>query len=301
MTEDFAKRVLVDPIRLPTKRLQVRAASSRRPAYELDGDVLVPAPDTIVEQAPLPDELYLVLANTANDARSMLRFADRHGVLGVRYPLGALLADYAGPLDRFQAFGAPVNPPADVADAIEAIAGSGLDVENTRAETLAEFRLGQAAIRDATQAWLVVDGQLDLKDASWSLRWIAKRPPRDRYDAAHQLGLIAPALSLFPRFHFEGDEDTDIARYAMHRLPVAGQPLYHICCAQLANHIAERARYRTCENCGRWYVRHQGRAEHGQHRRRGGVRFCSQACSSAAASRDYRRRRAARTEGDHDD
>jgi len=58
---------------------------------------------------------------------------------------------------------------------------------------------------------------------------------------------------------------------------------------ELFNHIVEDARYLHCANtnCGRLFVRQQGRAQRGQHRT-SGVKYCSPRCARAQAKRDKR-------------
>ena len=73
-------------------------------------------------------------------------------------------------------------------------------------------------------------------------------------------------------------------------------PLYAICCLEIFNHYVEHAEQRICANetCQRRFVRQQGRAEHGQHRRTG-IKYCSTYCARAQAQRAHRRRTRQRT------
>ena len=72
---------------------------------------------------------------------------------------------------------------------------------------------------------------------------------------------------------------------------IGGHNVYNAMCLQLANHIAENARYRPCaaEDCGNLFVRTEGYSRYGQNRLRGN-KYCSQRCANRQAQRDYRRR-----------
>ena len=68
-------------------------------------------------------------------------------------------------------------------------------------------------------------------------------------------------------------------------------PLLSLMALELYNHACEDAIYKICQNetCGRLFVRQEGRALHGQHRRTG-VKYCTSECARAQAQRSYRRR-----------
>jgi len=71
--------------------------------------------------------------------------------------------------------------------------------------------------------------------------------------------------------------------------------LYAAVCLQLFNLIVENLPVRHCasETCQRAFFRQVGRAEHGQYRKEGVVRYCSPNCANAQTQRDYRRRKRA--------
>jgi hypothetical protein len=68
--------------------------------------------------------------------------------------------------------------------------------------------------------------------------------------------------------------------------------LYDILCLQLANHIAEEATFRRCENeaCGQVFFRQRGRAGPAGQYRTEGVMYCSKSCAHSQAQRALRRR-----------
>jgi hypothetical protein len=164
-------------------------------------------------------------------------------------------------------------------------------------ESVEEFRAGAAAIALAVAYWryLLGDQRLhaamadhDADPARLALR------ATDFLASFFDWGLepIHPGLSVYSDHPITGAtfrqrpsiETTPQARPAAH--------LYHLCCLELYNHIVEGATYRQCANepCGRTFVRHQGRAEHGQHRTKG-IKYCSAHCARAQAQRELRRRR----------
>jgi len=69
--------------------------------------------------------------------------------------------------------------------------------------------------------------------------------------------------------------------------------LYGAMCLQIANHLAEGAKFRQCgnETCQRWFVRQRSeRAQYAELRHSVGVRFCSHSCAKTQTQRDRRRR-----------
>jgi hypothetical protein len=99
---------------------------------------------------------------------------------------------------------------------------------------------------------------------------------------------IAPALGVFhPRVLVT--EGTSAGAAAL--MCWVDASLVSVCALELLNHVAEGAVYKRCQNetCGRLFVRQEGRAKHGQYRKRG-VTFCSERCNSQQKQREYRRR-----------
>jgi hypothetical protein len=76
---------------------------------------------------------------------------------------------------------------------------------------------------------------------------------------------------------------------------------YEAMALQLFNDVAARTPYQRCANekCGRLFLRHQGRAEYGQHRRIGAM-YCSLDCANAQKQRNYRARQKAQKQAAKD-
>ena len=70
---------------------------------------------------------------------------------------------------------------------------------------------------------------------------------------------------------------------------------YEAMALQLFNDVAARTPYQRCANekCGRPFLRQQGRAKYGQHRRIGTM-YCSDACANATKQRNFRARQRAK-------
>lgn len=74
--------------------------------------------------------------------------------------------------------------------------------------------------------------------------------------------------------------------------PDLGPDLASVVAGQIFNAVVERAEIRICPFCGTRFSKQEGRAAHGQNRRRS-VTYCSSSCARAKANRDYRARKRA--------
>lgn len=158
---------------------------------------------------------------------------------------------------------------------------------------LDEVKMYIETMRDMVQLSRVVQGELDPGEVTMASRaTVFSSHVRSVGGAAHMLAeYLNAGLSAFSvHVAYRGEEGPDeLAPYSAVRT-------YHACCLQLANHIAERAPYRTCPACGRLFVRKSdARYQKGQNRVYGGVTYCSSACTNRAAKQAQRRRREART------
>jgi len=167
-------------------------------------------------------------------------------------------------------------------------------------ETLNEFRFAARCIHDVYWAWRVFNESLDPAQVSW------KSYPRAGFDTLGlasklltqvlpRLGRIGPQLSITSGPQSPGRhrawEPPHESSVELNSAPPSAR-LYQACAIEIYNHIIEKASYRNCanQNCKRQFVHQEGRAHHGQHRKRG-VKYCSPACARSQAQREYRRRK----------
>src|SRR5262249_32222721 len=146
------------------------------------------------------------------------------------------------------------------------------DYEGRASERVIDFVFGASCVRDLVQAWRVLNEHLDPGDLTWSAI-----PAPDETEAAAflQLALQAgletfhPEVDIWPRRY--DDDPERVVLSAAGPQADGPPPFYAIACLELFNHIAEGATYQRCANerCGRLFVRQEGRAQHGQYRRRG--------------------------------
>lgn len=291
--------------------------------YRLDptGTVLLPSWDASRDRPLASDEAggetYLRLAEVdLDDPESILDFVNRFGILQIQESRMG-----------YPAFSIPLNVEVEQALWQERLRAGSIvldelprrwykhttpeDVarDDDDVETIADFRVGAALIRDGLKAWRWMTGSVEARDLTWESPDLLRDvhlAGRDRYqwlasDAVDELwATIDFALAPFHPSLSIRDPETDEVKRGHPRLQVITEPgfrrseafLYSVCCLELYNHIVEQAELRKCANetCGRLFVRQSGRAEHGQNRTTG-VLYCSAHCAKAQAQRMYRRRK----------
>lgn len=237
-------------------------------------------------------EIYLELnALDLDDVDAIVEFVRDHGALGMWD------IDYGdGYEPRHKYLGFPEVPGFDTvcADLWE----SRQRITGMDPETISEFRWGAKCLRDMTTSWRIINGEIDHEDAVWVAPCWAETVGPDDYSWyaspywALGRGMQSGLAPFGPTIHFQFDDDEPPPNMPHAHNRSVQIPLYCYLCLELFRHISEGASYRSCANerCDRMFVRQRGRAEHGQHRRRG-VKYCSAECARAQAQRAYRRRK----------
>ena len=164
-----------------------------------------------------------------------------------------------------------------------------LDLERTC--HIEEFRQAARLIRDMVRLRLYLqEGELELTalQSSWESEIPVRGQSRDYPQPIEAAAVLAEAMNpALEPFHARVELQVGDGARAIVGAPKAST--FECLALQLANHIAEKAAYRTCENssCERYFVRQRGRSTKGRHRNVG-IRYCSASCARAAAQRSYR-------------
>jgi len=247
---------------------------------------------------PALGESYLELAalDLADDS-AIRAFVERWGPLGVRWRQDPVSGEQIEDDEYKNLMGIPshfeiagLGDPFELRGSVEvASEEAGPDIA-VIAETMTEFRLGASLIRDVLRAW-----RWQRDDVAPSEPWEflpefygAPTSPDNAAERADDFthGLLSAFYPQFVRIDITPDGETR-----------GGAPyfsevsLISLMALELYNHACENADYKTCQNetCRRLFVRQEGRALHGQHRRTG-VKYCTSECARAQAQRSYRRR-----------
>jgi hypothetical protein len=167
----------------------------------------------------------------------------------------------------------------------------------TQIETLLEFQIAADRLRSLTSEWIRLSTGADpipTGRGSWHSFMYWKELLGNSLDNL---------LPLLLRSYSPSVETLRLAasRYWPTSTWAQPAPLFEICALELFNHIASSTTYRTCENepCRRPFVHQEREVEHGVSRTQG-LKYCSRRCAQAAASREYRARRAMRERGSRD-
>jgi hypothetical protein len=230
-----------------------------------------------VEQVEIPDELFLrelFGVDTASEA-DVQDFLRSYGVLARRFT------------GLVPVSGTPDPPPASEQSA-------------PPSNHWRDASLYLKTARALTRHWLAVVGETDLGAAwhaeAWSAEGFGVHIPTkgglwDWFVRSMNQGLKAFTVRVEIPVNLKA---TDFSS----TLGVPRPDLYSALCLQLANHIAEGATVRRCQNetCSDMFVRQQGGARHGQYRTVG-VMYCSTYCGNAQWQREHRRKKRSQERG----
>lgn len=296
-------------------------------SHELAGGQILDADPYADDLAPNDesrfDETYLRLLDVDLDSEdSILEFVDSFGILGVRRRRFREFRDFPHfdqVLERLRA-----SWPFAVNAKFEAGDGQ-LDY----GETFEEFRFGASVIRDMVMAYGVLSGAWPLEQAvfesgmlveksEYALRQLLCTGLNGGLEAFHprvdpmlyeqeaivdpdslptKVGTLDELESMLHDAEASGSALTkrgDVP-VAWERHPIAVPwTLYSICCLQLYNHIAMESTHRRCANetCENVFV-HQRSVVEKTRDRSTGIKYCSDLCRRAQASRRYRRKQSA--------
>jgi len=148
-----------------------------------------------------------------------------------------------------------------------------------------ETAIHVAALRNCRRAysWLQEPDAFDPAIAEWEMPEVFQRPTNTSMVFLQLKRILEPALKVFaPSIWGSGwsypGSDGRISC-----------DLYAGLALQLFNHIAKDARYRTCAECGGFFVRQQGRAKYDNQRHYQGVKYCTSQCKERHFRRQYER------------
>jgi hypothetical protein len=229
----------------------------------------------------VPDELYLreLREIDLDDARQVAAFVAQYGPLG--------LPDWS------ELPGAYLPGQPQVLSLIDQVfagylAERGLSQRPQGLTHVEVFGVHARLLRDLVRILEAHQGLLTLDEveAQWESRWVTPEQWRSA-GMREALAFMAECLHE-PLRDFHARLEIREEPWPQHVL-AAVPSLYAVLCLQLWNHIAEETPYRVCQrsDCGRLFVRQQGRAKYEQHKRSGSL-YCTVQCARVVASRRFR-------------
>ncbi len=265
-----------------------------------------------LREVEVPEEAYLreLLPLDATDAAAVLKFCMRYGEVGRADHSDLPYEVVQGVRDRYDdddTYRLPepwaaiednlLKP--DSRDSLRKIVlewGISMPLNPWRVQMVSEVSLYRDVLEDLVHLWDYISGGLEATQllASWhSALWPPPHLDKTSESGVHSgdaaAMLVAGLNAALDPFHVrleQTSEDGSLTLWGS-----ASANIYQILCLQLANHIAEHARYRRCaaDDCGRPFVRKLGH-ERDRHRAHGVLHFCSDECANRQAQRDHRKK-----------
>lgn len=271
---------------------------------------------SVIEQKLLAHEFYLRVLTTvdSHDDEAVRGFVQEHGLF-VRLPYFNLqtpgrgdpadsAAQIYGPLNQMieQHLGTYVAEGMNASGAFIRYASRVSDLlvsEQVQRpiELLEDTQRALAWFRDLISLRRTLITEESHVPPSWESEAFGIPAPADRMEAARALqsGVGAGVSWHHPHLVIAWGDDGD-REPTLDRGALEWPSLYQAAMVQFFNHIAEEALYRTCDSCGRLFVRQHGRSRQQQWRTTGNLLYCSKTCSDREAQRK-RRAKAKRTGG----
>ena len=232
-----------------------------------------------------PDELYLrgLREMDLDDHRQIAAFVEAYG------PLGA--PDWAELPGAYRP-----GQPGVLALIDQAFVGyqtaHGLSRRPAGLTHIEEFRVHARLLRDLVRILQAQQGllTLDVVEARWESRWVTAELWRAG-GMREAVSFLAECLHQ-PLRNFHARIEIREEPHPQDDVLAPVPSLYAVLCLQMWNHIAEQTPYRVCQrpDCGRLFVRQQGRAKSDQHKTSGSL-YCTVQCARVVASRRFREQR----------
>lgn len=174
------------------------------------------------------------------------------------------------------------------------VAGSEMAASMMALEHVSEAAIYQSTLRDLTRTWRFIQGRLseaELLEAWETPDW--SPAPHGGFEFSPDIHLafgLTPALRPFHVRIEVPDDDGGVMNDWQANA-------YEIMCLQLANHIAEGAPLKRCDECSALFARKRDRRYAARQRRLSGGRFCSDTCEDRFHQRRHRQKKRAEQEG----